>query len=358
MKILYGVQGTGNGHIARARIMATAFAKRPEIEVDFLFSGREAEKYFDMDVFGSYETRRGLSFITHNGELKRLKTVREAKLLELKKDIDALDLTDYDLVLNDFEPISAWAAKRQKVPSLSISHQAAFTCNIPTEQESFIDRIITKYFAPTQFSLGVHWYHFNQNIIPPFVPEDMQQTNNAQSSFILVYLPFESTSTIEQVLLTLSDYTFHCYHPDIKQTRIDKNIHWFSPSKTQFHQDLVDTEKVIANGGFELATECLSLGKALLMKPLTGQFEQFSNAYTLRKLGAAATLYHLDSELIEDWLDSTTAIKIAYQSNPSVFIDWILSGQWDDTSSICKQLWQQVEFPADVSQKLAQINLS
>ncbi|KTF05905.1 hypothetical protein MGSAQ_002599, partial [marine sediment metagenome] len=24
-------------------------------------------------------------------------------------------------------------------------------------------------FAPTELKLGVHWYHFNQPIIPPFV---------------------------------------------------------------------------------------------------------------------------------------------------------------------------------------------
>ena len=52
MKLLYGVQGTGNGHIARARIMAAALAKRSDVEVDFVFTGREPDKYFDMDVFG------------------------------------------------------------------------------------------------------------------------------------------------------------------------------------------------------------------------------------------------------------------------------------------------------------------
>lgn len=36
MKILYGVQGTGNGHIARARAMANAFAAQ-HCQVDFLF---------------------------------------------------------------------------------------------------------------------------------------------------------------------------------------------------------------------------------------------------------------------------------------------------------------------------------
>ncbi len=36
MKILYGVQGTGNGHIARARAMSKAFESH-DVQVDFLF---------------------------------------------------------------------------------------------------------------------------------------------------------------------------------------------------------------------------------------------------------------------------------------------------------------------------------
>ncbi|NMS31154.1 glycosyltransferase family protein, partial [Vibrio parahaemolyticus] len=51
MKILYGVQGTGNGHIARARAMSHAF-KEHDVEVDFLFSWRAPEKYFSMEAFG------------------------------------------------------------------------------------------------------------------------------------------------------------------------------------------------------------------------------------------------------------------------------------------------------------------
>ncbi len=67
MKILYGVQGTGNGHIARARAMSEAF-KAHEVQVDFLFSGREPDKYFSMEAFGDYQTRRGFTFVTEKAQ--------------------------------------------------------------------------------------------------------------------------------------------------------------------------------------------------------------------------------------------------------------------------------------------------
>ena len=53
MRILYGVQGTGNGHISRCRSVAEALARKG-VEVDYLLSGRPANGYFDMQAFGHY----------------------------------------------------------------------------------------------------------------------------------------------------------------------------------------------------------------------------------------------------------------------------------------------------------------
>ncbi|MGB7391532.1 glycosyltransferase family protein [Marinomonas sp.] len=130
MKILYGVQGTGNGHITRARSMAAEFALAG-VEVDFVFSGRPASDYFDMDVFGDYRVFDGLSFVAKNGQLDLLATCQKARFLTLFKDIRQLNTRGYDLVITDFEPIVAWAAKRQGTPCLGFGHQYAFCHNIP-----------------------------------------------------------------------------------------------------------------------------------------------------------------------------------------------------------------------------------
>ncbi|MFT6413936.1 MAG: hypothetical protein ACJASI_002062, partial [Glaciecola sp.] len=334
MKILYGVQGTGNGHISRARIMAEGFSQRADVQVDYFFSGRDVDAYFDMHIFAQYQTKRGLSFVTQSGAVRRFKTIRSVKLVEFMRDVRQLDLSAYDLVLNDFEPISAWAAKNQNIPSLSISHQAAFTYAVPIEAQSLVDKWLTRYFAPTQYALGVHWYHFNHAIIPPFVPKGLSKTSvpyskkEKNTDFTLVYLPFEDQQQIQQVLQPLSENRFHCYHPQVQRPYIQHNIHWFPPSKNGFHEALSACKKVIANGGFELATECLSIGKAILMKPLTGQYEQYSNALMLRQLGISDTLFHLNTDDIEEWLNTSLSTKINFPSNVDCFIDWIIAGKW------------------------------
>ena len=78
MKIFYGVQGTGNGHITRARVMAKELYKAG-CDVTFLFTGRPHDKYFDMEIFNGYQHLPGLTFNTDNGQVPYLQTAIESR---------------------------------------------------------------------------------------------------------------------------------------------------------------------------------------------------------------------------------------------------------------------------------------
>jgi uncharacterized protein (TIGR00661 family) len=350
MKICYGVQGTGNGHIARARIMAKAFAERAEnfgdVQVDFIFSGRDAGAYFDMEVFGDYQTRRGLTFIADKGRIDHWQTTTHNSLTQLRRDIKALDLSSYDLVLNDFEPITAWAARKQKIPSISISHQAAFCYPVPQADKSLLDRFIMRWFAPCQVNLGVHWYHFNSPILPPFIDEE--PVVEPHGNEILVYLPFEDYQDVLEALLPLSEQNFVLFHPAIKRSGVEENVRLEPLSKPRFKYSLQHCAGVIANAGFELSSEALRLGKKILLKPLNGQFEQASNVKTLRMLGLCDDMADLSSEVIEEWLETQSNPIIAYPKQPDVLLEWILARNWHDTQTLCDTLWKQVKFPQEV----------
>ncbi|WP_111978047.1 MJ1255/VC2487 family glycosyltransferase [Algibacillus agarilyticus] len=351
MKIFYGVQGTGNGHISRARIMAKQFAKM-NISVDYLFTGRPADKYFDMECFGDYQTRNGISFTSANGRVQHFETLRNLKLATFIQDVKSLDLSGYDLVLNDFEPVSAWAARKQNVKCMAISHQASFLRPVPTKGLTWLDSVILQHFAPSDIQLGVHWYHFGYNIIPPFI-EPMVQ-NETSSNKIMVYLPFESLDYVTSILTGLSDYEFCCYHPDAQNLVLD-NIEFKALSRETFKFDLAASTGVIANAGFELSSEAISYGKPLLLKPLNGQFEQKSNAHTLSLLGLADVLPDLDMDAIETWLQKRDAGKVVFPSNPDVFAEWIIAGDWSNTKALKDKLWADVEFPQFVYDKLSRM---
>ncbi|OBT16784.1 glycosyltransferase [Vibrio sp. UCD-FRSSP16_10] len=351
MKILYGVQGTGNGHIARARAMAEAFKKRDNVEVDFVFSGREKQKYFSMDAFDGYRTFSGLTFNSNSGKVDYLKTATNNNVVELLQDIKTLDVKKYDLVLNDFEPISAWAAKKHKVPCIGISHQNAFRYQVPKKGYGLMDKTIIHHFAPSDFQVGLHWYHFDQPILPPIVHVcDTQST--AEEAFVLVYLPFEDLKQVRELLQRLSGYSFRCYHPDIKQARDTDNVQLRPLSFSEFQRDLASCHGVIANGGFELPSEALSLGKKLLLKPLDGQFEQQSNVATLEYLGLGSAMLELELGTIRKWLEEDTPDPIHYPDVAGAISDWVLEGDWNQQQKLSQNLWKQVSFPTHMTHLL------
>ncbi|BBN82798.1 glycosyl transferase [Pseudoalteromonas sp. A25] len=344
MKILYGVQGTGNGHITRARIMATCFAEHG-VEVDYLFSGRSTDKYFDMEVFGDFQSRNGVSFSTQHGQVNKFDTLKKLKLRQLYKDVRRLDVSNYDLIFNDFEPVTAWAGKLAKVPVIAMSHQASFLFpEVPIEGAGLLKRTLLKNFAPADVHLGVHWQPFAKNIIPPFIPYQVpEQQCQSVANKVLVYLPFEDLSKIIELLQDFPDKEFYCYHPDAQNQSL-ANIHLRSPSRDGFLKDLANTSGIVANAGFELSSEAMKFGKKLLLKPLNGQFEQLSNALTLESMGRASVMHYLNSNALEEFLELPMAQAVHFPSDPAPLVRWLTSKQWHDIEQLHVQLWQTVNY--------------
>lgn len=351
MKILYGIQGTGNGHITRARVMAKAFKDRG-VDVDYIFSGRPADQFFDMDIFGDYRCFEGLTFKTSQGQVQNFETFQQAHLLKMYKDIQALDVSMYDLIINDFEPITAWAGKLakhgKKVPVINISHQASFMHHkVPVKGMGWLDKQLVRYFAPADIHLGVHWYHFGETILPPFIEHSDIECHNfneaeQEQQDILVYLPFEDIKQIIDVLNGQHKQRFVVYHPEVTEEVEEAAVRLKKPSRQGFLNDLQNCSGVIANAGFELSSEALTMGKKLLLKPLKGQFEQASNAETLRQMGLATVMDSLDDEAIDAWLLKGNNESINYPSDPTPVVDWLLAGNYEDPISLCQRLWRNI----------------
>lgn len=342
MKILYGIQGTGNGHISRGRMMAKHFAER-DVDVNYLFTGRDPDKFFDMDIFGDYSYRRGLTFVSENGKVSYIKTAVGNSLLEFARDVRSLDLSGYDLVMTDFEPVTAWAARRASVKTLGVGHQYAFGHDVPRAGENPIANLTMKMFAPTEKSLGLHWNAFNSAILPPIIDNTLSrwQDKTCENTKIVVYLPFENQQWVQSLLKPLSHCSFYIYSPDLENE--DRgHLHLRRTSHEGFKRDLTSAQGVISNSGFELISECLHLGLQILTKPQAGQMEQQSNAAALEQLGYATTVKTLDSETIKNWLEALDARQpILYPDVAADIVDWIMGGQIETAQSLSDHLWDK-----------------
>lgn len=341
MKILYGVQGTGNGHITRARMMAEAF-KKYSVTVDFIFSGKD-DAYFNMEPFGYYKTFPGLSFVAQQGKVKYFKTLRRNNLLRFIRDIKNLNVKDYDLVISDFEPISAWAARLRDIPSIGISHQNAFRHKIPLRGENLLANTIIKYFAPTDQSLGLHWHHFDQAILPPMIKTDLTTTTQDKKK-VLVYLPFMEQKKYQNLFIGFPDYRFVQYHP-IAASSTRGNVTYKPLSRKNFLEDFKDCSGVICSAGFGACSEAIHYGKKLFAIPLQGQMEQLSNAAALEQLGYGTVREKLKRKPLEKWLHQASPRPVNFPDVAEELVQWILDGRKQRVIKFSKKLWAKVPEP-------------
>ena len=343
MRILYGVQGTGNGHITRSAVMASEFQKRGAT-VDYLLSGRDRSLLFNVDRFGDFAHRRGLTFSVKNGRLLFFKTATSNDIFGALKDIHNLNLYHYDLVISDYEPISAWAAKINKVPSIGISHQCAFHYEIPKKGINPAAALLLRWFAPTDINIGLHWHHFGGNILPPIIETEGtdEGCSLVEEDKILVYLPFEQPERVIQLLKPITSHRFF-FFTDIDREHVDGHLYLQPFSREHFISHMLSSVGVISGAGFELPSELFHFGKKLLTKPLAGQAEQLSNGAAMLQLGLADVMESLNANRIRDWLDKPTPSPIAYPNVAKHLVDWILDSQRHDINKLRDQLWAKVD---------------
>lgn len=343
MKLLYAVQATGNGHITRARAMLPAL-QRVGIDVDFLFSGRAKEKLFDMQCFGDYQHYQGFTFMTADGKVQSWRTIKQAKLKQFWSDVKSLDLSRYDLLLNDFEPVSAWAARRQGIPSIGLAHQYALRYPLPGTEKTFWLKPAIDFFTPLERYLGVHWQHFDQTVLPPLLSlPDTHSVDDEfdKQAFILVYLPFEAIEKVVHWLQLFPCTQFKLY-ADVLEASSLGHIQIHPLCSQAFPRDLKLCKGVISNTGFGLCSEALMLGKKLLTKPLAGQIEQYSNACILKKMGKAQVMHRLDANKLENWLTQESIAPIHYPNVAEHIAQWLVSGEDNRAEKLVKTVWQEV----------------
>lgn len=117
MKILYAIQGTGNGHLSRSLEIIPKLQK--EHKVDILVSGSQWELEMPFPIRYRYH---GLGFVFgKKGGVDILRTFLEMDSRQLLKEIKSLPVQDYDLVISDFEPVSVWACRLRNKVSVGLT---------------------------------------------------------------------------------------------------------------------------------------------------------------------------------------------------------------------------------------------
>jgi uncharacterized protein (TIGR00661 family) len=340
MKILFGVQGTGNGHISRSRELVRKL-KEDGHDVQVVISGRKEEELREIEVFAPYKVVKGFTLVTRRGKMNYIETMFRLDFVSLWADVLTLDTSSVDLVITDFEPVTSMAARIKGLVSIGFGHQYAFPFNIPIAQGNLFEKYTLLNFAPARYNAGLHWHHFDQPIFPPVIPETLYQTERPKvdPQKILVYLPFEEVEDIEAFLKPFDAYRFFIYGK-VTEDREDGHFSLRAYSREGFLRDLMECSGVICNAGFELPGEALFLGKKMLLRPLDGQIEQESNALAMVELGHGMAMHTLNTDILEEWLAKPPGKPLNYARTVDYIAEWIKSGRWNDLREFTDAAWK------------------
>lgn len=315
MKILYAIQGTGNGHIARAEDIIPAL--RQYGKVDILVSGAQADIRLECPV--DYRSK-GLSFyFGKSGGVDLLKTFGRNNAKDIYKEIKSFPVEKYDVVINDFEPITAWACIQKRIPCVGLSHQSALLSHYTPKPKAYdpVGDWIIRNYAPVKSYVGFHFSSFDRNIFTPVVRARVRNSVVSDNGHYTVYLPAYDDKKLLPVLNKFPTVRWHVFSKHTKSSYHIGKISVYPVNNEEFTASMTSSTGVLCGAGFETPAEALYLGKKLVVVPMKRQYEQHYNAAALKQMGVPVIkkLKKKAVRKIEAWLDTDHRVQVAYTNN-------------------------------------------
>lgn len=320
MKILYAIQGTGNGHISRAREIVPLLQQHGE--VDLLVSGTQAEVTLSQPLKYRFH---GFSFVFGtNGGVDKWATYKIMNSRRLLHDIRTLPLQQYDLIINDFEPVTAWACRLQKVPSVSLSHQCSFVSpKTPRPHNWSFAEWLFKYYSPTTYHIGFHFERYDDFIHTPVIRSEIRNLQPGNLGHYTVYLPAYDDKMLTRLLKKTDKVQWQVFSKRQKTYYREGNVQIFPVNNEAFNNSLANCEGLLTGGGFEGPAEALFLQKKVLMIPMKNQYEQQCNALAASKIGVPV-ITEIDDQFIyhiNNWLYDDKRIQVNFPDETAQIID-------------------------------------
>jgi len=323
MRILYAIQGTGNGHLARATEIVPILKSMANIDV--LVSGTQSDLKVAFKIDYNFS---GLSYIVgQNGGVDILKTIQKIRVMQFYRDIKKLPVNRYDLVISDFEPVSAWACWLRKKNCIGLSHQNAVLHPSAPKPEinDIVGKFILNHYAPASHKYGFNFYPFSPDIFPPVIRQTIRNAESSVKPHYTVYLPAYSDQQILDVLSQIPDTEWQVFSKHSKKKYKVDNVQFHPVSLEEFTQSFVSCTGLICTAGFEGPAEAIFLGKKLCTIPMKGQYEQYCNAAYLKSIGIKVLEHFTNSapELTK-WIQNSTALQIRFPDLTHEILESIL----------------------------------
>ncbi len=325
MKILYAVQATGNGHIARATELLPYLQQYGTVDV--FLSGSNSS--IDVALPVTYRSK-GLSlFYGHSGGLNYTRMIRSFAPLRIMREVQSLPVEKYDLVINDFEAITSLACRQKGIPFIHFGHQASFVSDKTPrpKKKDIIGEWLLHHYASSPNNIGLHFASYDDFICSPVLKKQVLETDPVNNGHITVYLSHYSDAVVEAALSKVSGVCFQVFSKEKKEVVKKGNLVFMPVNNKSFTESLVNCEGVITGAGFETPAEALYLGKKLMCLPIRGQYEQLCNAEALRAFDVPVinSIGHDFVSKVENWLSGGQQKVLSLNQSTDNIIEQVIA---------------------------------
>lgn len=313
MKLLYAIQGTGNGHLARAEDIIPHLQEYGDL--DIFVSGAQADIKLSHPV--KYKSK-GLSFyFGKSGGIDFLRTFKHNSSKDVYKEIKKFPVEKYDLVINDFEPISAWSCHKKEIPCVGLSHQSALLSDKAPRPKHFdpVGEWVLKNYAPTKEHVSFHFGKYDKLMYTPVIRSEVRKMAGAKSKdHYTVYLPAYDDKKLVPILASIPYVRWHIFSKHTKKAYHIGKLSVYPVSKEEFASSMTSAKGVLCGAGFETPAEALFLQKKLMVVPMKSQHEQFYNAAALKQMGVPVLrkVRKKSIDKIVAWLDTDARVSVDY----------------------------------------------
>lgn len=324
-KILWGVCGIGHGHTFRQLPLIEHFAANSDLVI---FAYNESYDFYKKRFAGHpHVTVEPVAVPFYVGGKDGLDFEATARMPENRKDYAAINgaamaqaqkrLGRPDLVVSDYEPVSAQYAYAYNAPLVTIDQQSKYLCgDFPAHLngQTFADETarLRLFFPKADRRLACSFFQVARKpdaaeqveICPPVLGDtitNLRRNPDESGRSILIYLssqrPFgQAFEEIEAACAALPDARFHLFGKNIPAP-VPPNMHVYEHGDPRFHDILATCNGIVSTAGHTLLSEAMALGIPVYAIPLP-LYEQEMNAHVIHENGFGLSCPLFDAQTL------------------------------------------------------------
>jgi len=275
MKIGISCSGEGRGHASRVIAITKQLHNRHEVVI---WCPHKVRGYLRKHLKGiRFHVVPHSQLIKKDHQIDLLQTilVNQKNIFNSlnirKRLIKQLNKEKVDIIISDYEPFLALAAKKLEIPVLALNHQLVISKVGAFDPEALLTRMSNALMIP--YANEFISSSFYEGDVGPIIREEITKLHPAKNDYFLVYMKPEMKRQLEPILKKHKNVRFEIF-PDRSK---------------DYLRSLENCKGIIAAAGHQMISEALYLKKPIFAIPEIGQYEQRLNAEMLDISGQGMT---------------------------------------------------------------------